>query len=197
MNNIDNNQITNKVFTIPNMLSFIRILLIPIFIWLWVNERNFPYATLVLFVSGFTDVIDGFLARKLNLVSRVGKVLDPVADKLTQAAVLLCLIFEYEYLIAAFILLAIKELILLVLGIILYRKDKTLIGSVWHGKLAAIMVYLMLFTHLAWGIWAEMPETISLIIVSITMGMMTFSLFLYFKHYLELIIKAKEKPASS
>ena len=84
----------DQVLTIPNILSFFRFFLIPIIVWLYAFKGMREWATLVILVSGFTDILDGFIARKFNMMSDLGKALDPLADKLTQLAVLSCLIIE-------------------------------------------------------------------------------------------------------
>ena len=84
-----------NILTIPNLLSLIRILLIPFIIWLYCARKAYLCTIIVIALSGFTDIIDGKIARKFNMVSDVGKVLDPVADKLTQATLVICLIARY------------------------------------------------------------------------------------------------------
>lgn len=76
-------QIREEAFSIPNLLSYFRLLLIPVFIVLYVHEE-FTAALITLAVSGLSDILDGRIARKYNMVTDLGKVLDPVADKLTQ-----------------------------------------------------------------------------------------------------------------
>ena len=80
-------QIRDEAFSIPNMLSYFRLLLIPLFIVLYVHE-DFTEALITLAVSGLSDILDGRIARKYNMVTDLGKVLDPVADKLTQCAMM-------------------------------------------------------------------------------------------------------------
>ena len=72
----------NAVLTIPNLISFIRLLAVPVFVWLLVWEENFLWAAVLLFAIGVTDWVDGWLARRLGQVSELGKALDPVADRL-------------------------------------------------------------------------------------------------------------------
>lgn len=182
----------NKLFTIPNILSAARILLIPVFLWLYLMEKNYLMATVIIFISGFTDILDGFIARKFQQISHVGQVLDPAADKLTQAAVLLALMVRFDHMIIAFIVLAMKEAIMLTLGIVLYNQTKEITGSRWHGKVAAMVVYAMLVTHLIWGISSEMPLILSRITVGASIAAMIFSLILYFKDYLILFKQNKE-----
>ena len=90
-----------KIITIPNILSFFRLCLIPVIIWLYTVEKNDAAAGAVLILSGATDVADGFIARHFHMISDLGKVLDPIADKLTQAAMLfsLCTVLLYAAMI--------------------------------------------------------------------------------------------------
>ena len=81
----------NKVFTIPNILSFFRLILIPVLIWSYVVKKNYAATGWILLLSGLTDIADGFIARRFHMISKLGKILDPVADKLTQATMLFCL----------------------------------------------------------------------------------------------------------
>ena len=79
----------NAILTIPNLISLFRILLIPLIIWLYCGKKQYAATIAVVAISGVSDIIDGKIARKFNMVSDVGKVLDPIADKLTQAALVL------------------------------------------------------------------------------------------------------------
>ncbi len=85
----------DQVLTIPNLLSVIRLALIPLIVWLYIGKQEYSAAVAVILISGATDIIDGFIARKFNMVSDLGKILDPVADKLTLATVILCLTVKY------------------------------------------------------------------------------------------------------
>ena len=93
--NESENKTENKILTIPNLLSLFRLILIPVIIWLyWFRKDYFP-AGVLLIISGLTDLADGYIARHFNAVSNVGKILDPIADKLTQAAMLFCLVTRF------------------------------------------------------------------------------------------------------
>ena len=81
----------NNIFTIPNLLSAFRLLLVPVIAWLYCGQGDYPLTAGVLLLSGATDIADGFIARRFRMVSDLGKVLDRVADKLTQAVALGCL----------------------------------------------------------------------------------------------------------
>ena len=85
----------NRVLTIPNLLSFFRLCLIPVIIWLYCVREDSLGTAAVLALSGLTDVVDGRIARRFHMVSSFGKALDPVADKLTQIAMLFCLVSRF------------------------------------------------------------------------------------------------------
>ena len=76
-----------QLFTIPNLLSLLRLCMIPLIIWLYCTQKNYALTAVVLVLSGLTDMVDGYIARRFNMVTDLGKALDPVADKLTQASV--------------------------------------------------------------------------------------------------------------
>ena len=106
----------NRIFTIPNLLSLIRILLIPVFVTLFFQDET-VWAAVILIVSGLTDTLDGYIARHFHMITNLGKVLDPIADKLTQAVVAFCLCVRIPAVIPLFILLVLKEGIMFFAGI--------------------------------------------------------------------------------
>ena len=134
------------------------------------------WSGVVLIVSGLTDIADGWIARHYNMVSEVGKALDPIADKLTQGAVLLCMIFRFPLLVFPFILLLAKEAFVGFTGLLLIQKSGAVYGAEWHGKAATCLIYAVLLLHL---FWTEIPPAATLVSVILTSGMMLISLFLY------------------
>ncbi len=138
----------SKVFTIPNIISMLRIIMIPIFVYFYFAtklEWHYIAALGVLLLSGLSDIVDGFIARRFNLISDVGKVLDPIADKLTQAVILLCLLFKHKYLMPMFIVLFVKELLTLFAATIILRNGIKPISSKWFGKLSTVIIYITMF----------------------------------------------------
>ena len=93
------NSSADRIFTIPNMLSFFRICLIPVIVWLYLVKKNYTWTVCILILSGVTDMVDGFIARRFNMISNLGKVLDPIADKLTQTVMLVCLFTRFPMMI--------------------------------------------------------------------------------------------------
>ncbi len=142
-----------QLLTIPNLLSVIRLLLIPLIVWLYIGVQRYWAAVAVIAVSGITDIADGFIARKFNMVSDFGKILDPVADKFTQGIVLICLASRYKWMIALIVLFIIKEVCQGVMGYITIRKNNSVNSAKWYGKantvfLFIVMVVLILFPHI-------------------------------------------------
>lgn len=174
----------NKFLTVPNVLSLFRLALIPIFVWLYAISDNILWAGIVLVVSGLTDIVDGWIARHYNMVSEVGKALDPIADKLTQGAVMLCMIFRIPLLVIPFILLLVKEAFVGFTGLLLIQKSGAVYGAEWHGKAATCLIYAMLLLHLFWD---EILPAVTLVSVILASGMMLISLFLYGRRNLKLL----------
>lgn len=196
---------------LPNILSLIRILLIPVFVvvFLWENgeirytidigkEANgYIIAAAIVVLSGLTDAADGFIARRFNMITDLGKVLDPFADKLTQAAVIVCLFFRYREiwtLIASLlVLIVIKEITMLVMGVHFLKKGQDLGGAKWFGKLATIMFYVLVIILLG----APSLSTIAAVImvcVMIVFTTLAFALYLreYYRMWRERMAERKD-----
>ena len=166
----------NKILTIPNTLSFFRLCLIPVIVWLYVGKQDYLWTLLILTLSGVTDIVDGIIARKFNMVSNFGKAFDPVADKLTQMAMLFCLVSRFKYMMVPFVLLVVKEVFTGITALVSIKKTNTVKGAVWHGKLTTVSLYAMMAIHI---IWFNIPRTLSLILVGICIGIMLMSFIMY------------------
>lgn len=170
------NKYQKKILTIPNILSFFRLCLIPVIMWLYIKKQDYLSTLLILLLSGATDIIDGIIARKCNMISDFGKIFDPIADKLTQMAMLFCLVSRFNYMMIPLIFLVIKEIFTGVTSLISFKRAKSVKGAVWHGKLTTVVLYSMMAIHL---IWYNIPKTTSLIIVGVTIGIMLMSFIMY------------------
>lgn len=136
-----------EVFTIPNILSVFRILLIPVYVVIYLNATqlaDYRLAAFILAASCLTDGIDGFIARKFNMISKLGKFLDPLADKLTQLALTICLSIRYAALRPVLILFLIKEHFQLFASIFYFRKGKMLGGALIAGKICTTVLFISL-----------------------------------------------------
>ena len=187
-----------KILTIPNFLSLIRILLIPLFVWLYLGEENVPATAVVLVLSGLTDALDGFIARHYHMVSDFGKALDPFADKLTQFAMLCCLVIRFPRMLWLIIVLCVKEILVASSQLVVIRKTELVLGAEWHGKITTILLYAVMILHL---LWLDIPATLSWSLVGLCIGMLLLSGVLYgirnYRTIRENQAKAKEKGASS
>lgn len=145
MNKLIKSRLNKKdIFTIPNFLSFFRILLIPVIVVLYCYYKMYIASTIVIIVSGLTDVIDGKIARKYNMISDFGKFLDPVADKLTQAAMLFCLVTRYKIMISLIVLMLIREAVLFIGGCFVLKKTDTINSAKWYGKVSTLIMYAVM-----------------------------------------------------
>lgn len=179
-----------RIITIPNILSLFRLLLIPVFVWLYTVKADYVLTAVMLVVSAITDIVDGFIARKFNMISNFGKAFDPIADKLTQAAMLFCLVVRFPYMIVPLVLLVIKEVVSGIVGLITIRKTKEVFGAEWHGKATTVSLYLMMLIHL---VWFNIPSYISDILIGFCIGIMLMSFVLYFIRNSRLIKEATKK----
>ncbi|HHT54046.1 MAG TPA: CDP-alcohol phosphatidyltransferase family protein [Clostridiales bacterium] len=136
---------------IPNLFSCLRILLVPEFLWLYVGGER-PAALAVLVLSGVSDFLDGRAARRLGLVTPLGKILDPVADKLTQFAVISCLATEYNPVIFLLCILFAKEASAAVCGAALLASGGGSFSSLWYGKLSTGALYVFSGILLLWRV---------------------------------------------
>lgn len=166
----------SQVLTIPNILSMVRIALIPVIVWLYHIKNRYLLAAGVLVISGVTDVVDGIIARRFHMVSDLGKALDPIADKLTQAAVLACLLFRFPLMGLPLVLLVLKEVVSGVWRLIIIRQTKEVKGAQWHGKAATVLLYSMMLLHI---LWSSVPNPISLASIILCAAMMLVSFALY------------------
>lgn len=131
----------SKNFSIPNLLSLLRLLIIP-FIFYFYLKGNLWVAAALVILSGITDALDGYLARHLNQITPLGKVLDPIADKLTQVALAVCLLSKFPEVIPLVAVLVIKELLMLFWGVRLLKAGKPPFSALWWGKLSTVAFYL-------------------------------------------------------
>ena len=136
-----------EIFTIPNLLSLFRLVLIPVYIIIYINATepaDYYIAGAILAVSCLTDLVDGKIARHFNMISHVGKILDPLADKATQFALIVCLAVKYPVLKTLVVLFVLKEGFQLVAGLLTLRKGQMLTGALITGKVCTTVLFISL-----------------------------------------------------
>ncbi len=168
-------------------MSLFRILLIPQIVWLYALADRGYAALIVVAVSALTDVADGYIARHFHMVSELGKVLDPIADKLTQAALLLCLAFRYSVLYWVFALFALKEILQGLLGLAVVRATGHMQFARWYGKLSTVVFYTTMFLLI---LPVELPELMVHILILLCTGALMLAMICYTHDYLEIVWNA-------
>lgn len=138
--------------TIPNWLCFLRIALIPVFSWMFIKGMYIP-AFITMIVAAVTDLFDGKIARKFNMVSNLGKILDPIADKLSQIAIVIILIVKFwdGYLKYILMLFIVKELLMVLGGALLLAKGMRPVAAEMWGKVATTVFYIFMIVIIAIG----------------------------------------------
>lgn len=141
-----------KTCHIPNYISLFRIILVPLYVFLFFGAfgyhnriDNLSTAGFVFILAGVSDAVDGFLARKNNWITDVGKLLDPLADKLLEVAVTVCLAIKFQgpFRILSAIIIT-KEILMIVGAYLIMSKSNVYVSSVWCGKLATIVWYVLI-----------------------------------------------------
>lgn len=192
---------SHKSWTIPNIITIIRlIIIIPMFVTFF--AEHYLASLIIIVVSGVSDVIDGIIARKCNMISEIGKILDPIADKLTQLSILALLSFKQPLLLIPFGILAVKELTSGVIGIHVVKHLRHMLTAEWHGKLSTVFLYLMMGAHMLMLVVTGkicVPATYILIAVSSALILLSFVLYLLryrrlMREYRNGQVKEKEKP---
>lgn len=169
----------DKILTIPNLMSLFRIILIPAIVWLY-RRGAYHQAIAVVALSALTDVLDGRVARRFHMVSDVGKVLDPVADKLTQVSMIFCLASKYQRLWIMILLFAVKEGIMLYWGYQALKVRDQINSAKWYGKLSTVVLYLVMTVLF---FCQEIPTWLARFLIVFCAGIMIMSLIMYGRFY--------------
>lgn len=164
---------------IPNALSILRIALTPVFAAFYLRGRT-DAAVATLLLCALTDVLDGYIARKFNMITELGKALDPVADKIIQAAMMLCAAARHP---AAWLLLAahvLRETVMAAAGIYILRTTGRIYGAQWQGKLCTGLIYAVMIALL---LFPDMPPYLADGGVMLCVFMVLLCLVLYLAGY--------------
>lgn len=180
----------SNVWTVPNLLSFLRILLIPVFAVLF-YKGELLWAVGALALSGLSDFFDGKIARRFNQISELGKILDPIADKLTQAVIAIMLFISFfnaenktlRMFAWVFLLFIVKELIMLIGGAVMISLGIHPGAAEIYGKAATMVFYLVMIAIMAFGpevgafsSFFTIPDAVMIVLVVIAV-IMTFVAF--------------------
>ncbi|MFQ8601129.1 MAG: CDP-alcohol phosphatidyltransferase family protein [Oscillospiraceae bacterium] len=182
-----------EICSIPNILSYIRLLLIPVFVVLYVGAdapADYYLAAGVVLLSGLTDLFDGQIARRCNMITELGKALDPIADKLTQAAIVFCLMLRFPGVVFLVVLLVVKELFMGVCGLVLLRRGRKLDGAMWFGKVSTAVFYVVMLLLIA---LPEIPAAVVNGILVVTGFFLALSFALYIPVFVRMFRESRGK----
>lgn len=180
------------LFNIPNCLCFFRILLIPLFLYVYFVadlKNRYIVAAFVLVISGISDFLDGFIARKFNMVTDFGKFIDPFADKLTQFVVAITLLFNYPLAWILLIIIILKDLMLAIVGLYLYDYGLKITGASWWGKIATAYFYVIVIILIGFHI----PNTVVSFAMLMTGSILMLLSFILYAKELRYMVKEKDK----
>ena len=196
--------------TIPNWLCFLRIALIPVFSVMFIKGQ-YVAAFITMIIAALTDLFDGKIARKYNMVSNLGKILDPIADKLSQMAIVIILIVKFwdgmlRYILFLFI---VKELLMLAGGALLLSKGLRPTAAEMWGKVATTVFYVFMILIIALGGESSalygvkffepfiLSNTVVWVLIIISVVMTFISLFGYVPGFIRQLKERKENPESA
>lgn len=166
-----------ELLTIPNLLSLFRLVLIPVYVYIYLKAdsgMDYFVAATVLAVSCLTDLIDGKIARRFGMISNVGKILDPLADKATQFTLIVCLSVKYPVLIGLVVLFVIKEGFQLIAGAVNLRKGIMLKGALLTGKICTTVLFISLIIMVMIPT-LPYPYVVGLTLVDVTFMIISFA----------------------
>lgn len=174
---------------IPNLLCYLRILLVPLFIAMFM-DKHYYISALIVIIASATDILDGYIARNFNMITDWGKFIDPVADKLMQMSMLVVTIIKIPQVLIIVFIFVIKEIIMLIIGIYLYKKDTNLNGSIKAGKLCTVVMDLVLLYFIA---APQVPDPVIYVLILIVVSFLIFSFISYMMEYKKLFKALKER----
>lgn len=185
----------DKILTIPNLLSMFRIVLIVPMIVFFIS-KNYIGAVICIAVSGLSDMFDGMIARRFNQISKLGKMLDPIADKLTLVAVIICIGILIPNVRLLVIILATKDILMLLGGAYLIHRGITPPPAKWYGKTATVVFYISVTAIVAIEVFggAALVSQLSILItilLAITSLVMIFALVMYAMLFFQLLRESK------
>ncbi len=170
---------------IPNIITLIRLFLIPVFGYFMINE-SFVIAALIFIIAGFTDVLDGYIARKYNMITSWGKLADPLADKLMTITALTALTFQGRIPIFVIIIIVIKEILMGIGSIVVYKTRSQVVSANWYGKMATVIFYfaiIMLILRAPFG----------MVFIILAVGSALFAFIRYLMEYIAMASKRQKQ----
>lgn len=184
---------TSDLFTIPNLITYVRFILIIPFAYSFLKEEYISSA-ICIGLSGLSDCFDGLVARKLNQVTSLGKILDPIADKVTLLVVVVCMVIFVPVVLPVLIILLLKDVLMLLGGTDLINKGITPPAAKWYGKVGTVVFYISVCIIVFLKAFLNYENfALDLTLLSVTALTMIFALYQYGKIYIQLIKEYNER----
>lgn len=178
-----------QILTIPNALSLFRLVLVPFIVIFYVKD-NILASVICIVVSGLTDLFDGKIARRFNQMSDIGKMLDPVADKVTMGAIIIALATRFKLMIPFIIIFAVCEIAKGLASVYTFKKVEKVSSSIMAGKVETFAMYIifgLLF------LFPKMPEWLSTTLICLGIALAVFALIAYLFYYRGLLKKHEQQ----
>jgi cardiolipin synthase len=177
---------------IPNILCYLRIIMVPLFLYVYLtaeSPRDYFLAAGVVLLSGLTDFLDGQIARRCNMITDLGKIIDPLADKLMQLGMLVALTVKIKYMYLLVIYLVVKELVMLLAGcIVMNTVHRRLNGAKWYGKVCTAMLYAVMLLLVMFPGMNQLLQSVMLIVSAVAL---TISFYMYMRLYVIMMIDGR------
>ena len=185
-----------EYLSIPNLLGYFRLILVPVYLYVYLNaETTHDYytAAFIMLLSFLSDFIDGKIARRFNMITEFGKILDPVADKITQLVLALGFAFRYPVIRVLLVIFVIKESTMGIVGLYMIKHHYRMNGAHMHGKICTAvldfsMIALLLFPDISSGV------VIAITILCIVLMIISFTLYMKMYHDVWVSQKAQRNP---
>ena len=181
----------SKIFTIPNILTFIRLLLTPLFVWLYCVQGAYRWSAAIMAVCALTDVLDGLIARKFHMESSLGRILDPAADKLAQVAMFLVMLVRYPVMLWVLIFFAVKEAAMVTLGYFYMRRTGIVNSARWYGKASSVVQYAVILALILNPAISEYSASVLITLLTATHALSLISYVIFYIHSLR---NPKQEP---
>ncbi|MBE6593538.1 MAG: CDP-diacylglycerol--glycerol-3-phosphate 3-phosphatidyltransferase [Ruminococcaceae bacterium] len=172
-----------KLKNIPNILSIIRIILVFVFVAVFFVADSPVWALIIFLTAGATDIVDGYLARRFNWITNLGKILDPFADKFMQCTALICLCIKSFVPLWFVLVFLVKELATLITGLLVIKRRSVVVVSKWYGKAAVCLFYLAIFICIVFRTFLEENPIVSIIMFATVAIFAMLAFTGYVKHY--------------
>ena len=180
----------NRIFTIPNLLSLLRLVMIPFILYFYLAKGNTVAAFILVLLSGVTDLMDGYIARHFNQISELGKILDPIADKLTELAFFICLLTRWPLVWLLLAVSILRELIVPATGMAVIRYCGVVTGSRWYGKVSTFVLYIVV---LLLFLFPGMPAPLANGMILVCVALSLLATILYARMYIGMLVAEKKR----